>query len=132
MNTKVYLSGGLRSNWQSKVETIEGLYFINPRNKEKAIINPLTAVEQYVLWDLQAIRQCDIVFAYMEYDNPSGIGLSVEIGFAKALGKTVILVLEPNKNLDLDRYLLFVKMTADICLDTLEEGMNFLRSLSLI
>ena len=41
----------------------------------------------------------------MEKTNPSGIGMSVEMGYAKALGKTVILCLEENNEHIKDGYL---------------------------
>ena len=48
-------------------------------------------------WDLAAVRDCDLVIGYLEHDNPSGIGLAAEVGYAKALGKLIWLVVEePN------------------------------------
>jgi nucleoside 2-deoxyribosyltransferase len=38
------------------------------------------------------VRRCDILVAYMGPHNPSGFGLSLEAGYAKALGKGMIFV----------------------------------------
>ena len=92
MTTRVYLAGGFRGGWQDRViEAFNepfGEYldveFVDPRKhglKEEA---------DYTEWDLRAIRECDVVFAVSEHDNPSGYGLMLEIGYAKALGKQII------------------------------------------
>lgn len=78
----------------------------------------------YVSWDVIAIRQCDVVFAFMEESNPGGQGLAAEIGYAKALGKTVVFVCtHPSKYWD------FVKQLADANFDNLTDGIAFLQSL---
>jgi nucleoside 2-deoxyribosyltransferase len=66
----------------------------------------------------------------MEKTNPSGFGLSVEIGYAKALGKTVILVLETGH--EKDKYLLFLKNVADVVYDNLQDGVDFLSSFAVV
>lgn len=96
MKTKVYLAGGMNeSNWQKKViETInsENFVFYNPRE------HSLTNSTEYTFWDLFYVKQSDILFAYMQSDNPSGIGLTLEVGYARALDKSIILVDERSKN----------------------------------
>lgn len=89
---KVYLCGGMRTNWQDDVkdrllDTAEEnrVTWIDPRDHH------LSSEEQYTSWDCFGIEQCDILFAYLEADNP-GVGLAFEIGYASALGKTVIFV----------------------------------------
>ena len=115
---RVYLSGGMKSGWQNIVkEKCPNLYFIDPSKHE------LSSPSQYTLWDLEGVKHCDIVFAYMELDNPSGIGLSLEIGYAKALGKTVILV-----DAKMDARMQIVRETADIVFPKLEYGIDFLKS----
>jgi nucleoside 2-deoxyribosyltransferase len=44
----------------------------------------------YTARDLQAIRNCDCLLVHMASSNPSGFGLSVELGFAYAIGKRII------------------------------------------
>ncbi|KKK63850.1 hypothetical protein LCGC14_2990150, partial [marine sediment metagenome] len=34
----------------------------------------LTRPQDYTIWDLEHIRLCDVVFAYMEASNPCGLG----------------------------------------------------------
>ena len=68
---KVYLSGGMRSGWQDKViAECPGLEFIDPRD------HGLHSSMEYML----SVRRCDILFAYLEKDNPSGLGLALEVG----------------------------------------------------
>jgi nucleoside 2-deoxyribosyltransferase len=89
MKTKVYLSGGMWSGWQERVISelgTEYFEFYNPANHN--LKEPI----HYTYWDLFYAKKADIMFAYMEKDNPSGFGLALEIGYAKALGKLIILV----------------------------------------
>jgi nucleoside 2-deoxyribosyltransferase len=119
MKQKVYLAGGF-SGWREKVKELTNVEFFDPKLK------PDNTWQEYGTWDLHYIKQCDILFGYMGKDNPSGYGLSVEIGYAKALNKTIILVLESGH--EKDKYLQFLKITADIVYETLDEGIEFLRT----
>jgi len=85
---KVYLSGGMASGWQDEIKQKlqKDVLFFDPRTHN------FHSPKSYTAWDLLAVDQCDIVFAYMEDINPSGIGLALEVGYAKAKGKFVILV----------------------------------------
>ena len=87
---KVYLAGGMRGDWNTRVKALEGFTFFDPKDKEEATMT----VDEYAPWDLHYVKQADICFVYIKNDNPSCIGLAVEAGYAKGLGKTVILVLE--------------------------------------
>lgn len=83
---------------------------------------------QYTLWDMHHIRSADILFGYMEKDNPSGYGLATEIGYAKGLGKTVILIDEKSRaDKQFSQYFTMVREVADIVLDSLGEGINILK-----
>jgi len=129
---KVYLAGGLRTNWQAKVKELNGFKFLCPRDKERPNgVEIQMTVNEYGTWDLHYIKQADIVFVYAERTNTSCIGLSVESGYAKGLGKTVILVLEPNHETIKDAYLQFLKKAASITFETLEDGMNYLQSFAI-
>lgn len=125
---KVYLAGGFRSNWQKNVidSTKSSFVFFNPREHglEK---NPTL----YTTWDLFHVRKSDIIFAYMESTNPSGYGLTLEIGLAKALNKTVILVDEKSStNQAFKKYFNIVRESSDMVFESLEEGINFLKTFS--
>lgn len=80
----VYLAGGMRSGWQDMMPC--GPRYLDPRS------HGLTNPDDYTAWDLRAIGQCDVLFGYMEESNPSLYGLCLEVGYAKALGKRIILV----------------------------------------
>jgi hypothetical protein len=47
---------------------------------------------EYTAWDLNAISECDWLCAFLESSNPSGYALALEIGFAKACAKKILLV----------------------------------------
>jgi nucleoside 2-deoxyribosyltransferase len=103
----IYLAGGFRSGWQSMVHKAldEDCIILDPSQHN------LRAVEDYTAWDLEAIRRSDAILAYMENTNPAGYALSLEIGFAHALGKLIVLV----DNLDTDRakYFEMIREVAD-------------------
>jgi nucleoside 2-deoxyribosyltransferase len=84
---KVYLAGGMHSGWQDTfMKFYPSIDFIDPRAHE------LTAEGEYALADRLAIKQCDLMIAYFEKNNPSGLGLAFEIGYAIGLGIPIIFI----------------------------------------
>jgi len=100
--------------------------FLDPRHKEA---DKNMSVEEIGTCDLFFINQSDIVFCYMEKTNPSGIGAAAELGYAKGLGKTVILCLEPNNNHIKDKYLEFLHKVSHVVYSNLYDGIAFLKKL---
>ncbi|WP_159798933.1 nucleoside 2-deoxyribosyltransferase domain-containing protein [Flavobacterium sp. MK4S-17] len=128
MKTKVYLAGGMnQSNWQKNViESInsENFIFYNPRE------HSLTDSTEYTFWDLFYVKQSDILFAYMQSDNPSGIGLTLEVGYARAMDKSIILIDEKSKvDKNFAARFEIVRESATIVFDNLEDGINFLKKI---
>lgn len=124
---KVYLSGGFTSAWQNSLtKELTGKFtFYNPRE------NLLEEPKGYTIWDLHHIKKSDILFGYLESSNPSGIGLSLEIGFASSLNITTILIDEKSKfDQNFKRYFSIVQKTADIVFEDFEEGVDFLKKFS--
>lgn len=121
---KVYLAGGFHSGWQDKVMSgCPGFEFYDPRTHRLAL------PEHYKVWDLSHVKQSDILFAVMDRDNPSGYGMALEIGYAKGLDKTVIVVDEKSgSNEEFRKYFAIVKETADAYFQSLDEGITFLKS----
>lgn len=123
---KVYLSGGLRSNWQEEVIKEAGNDFIFFNPKTHGIDKP----ELYSVWSLYHIKQCDIFFAYMEESNPAGYALSLELGIASTLGKTIILIDEKSiKDDHFDRYFRMIQCHASVVFPKLEVGIEFLNKI---
>jgi len=86
---KVYLCGGMHNGWQDEaIKLLNGHTVLDPRS------HGIQDERAYTEWDLNAIRACDCVLAYMDLPNPSGYGLSLEIGFAHALNKPIYLAIE--------------------------------------
>ena len=81
------------------------------------------------MWDLEAIRRSDWVFAYLEASNPGGYSLTLEVGYAKALGKRIILLNEKETDSVASRYLGMLSATADVKVASLDEGIAFLLKL---
>jgi nucleoside 2-deoxyribosyltransferase len=130
MKQKVYLAGGFKTDWANYVKKCSNnFHWINPKEKEfkngeRFIMN----VNEYGKWDLHFIKNSDIIFVYVERTNTSCIGLSCEAGYAKGLGKTVIIVLEPNHETIKDAYLSFLTQVSDIVFTSLQEGIDYLKS----
>lgn len=115
----VYLAGGMRSNWQDTViSALPGVVFIDPRKSGS------TAENVYTAYDLTGVQMCDIVFGYIEADNPCGAGLAVEAGAAAALGKHFIYVEDPG--FTHHRYFGMVRALADSNYPRLPEGIEAL------
>jgi hypothetical protein len=124
---KIYLAGGLRSNWQERfIEQFEdqsNFIFFNPREHR------LDEANEYTLWDLYHVSKADIIFAYMEKDNPSGYGLTLEIGYGKALDKLIVLVDERSKRDEVFKEKFkIVRHSASICFSDLKKGITFIKS----
>jgi len=123
---KIYLAGGMKSGWQEKVKSV------GPA--EARYLDPchhyLQDERQYTAWDLYAIRACDVLFVYFEANNPSGYGLSLEVGFAHALSKTIVLVDEKTAADPVTgRRLGMLRTVADVVFTDLDSGIEFLHSL---
>jgi len=125
---KVFLSGGFKSNWQYKViqELGENFDFFNPRE------HGLEDSDFYTTWDIHFVKECDILFAYMEEFNPSGYGLAFELGLAYSLNKTIILIDEKSKtNESFSRYFKILYKPSGVVFYNLNDGIEFLKKFSI-
>ena len=122
----VYLAGGMRSGWQARVkEAVPYHHYLDPA--DHALKDP----PLFSFWDIQAILRCDLVFAYIESDNPSGLGAAFEIGYGLGLGKRIVLV--DRKSLVDDsfrKYFALVQSAGPTVLETLNAGITMLESLA--
>ncbi|MFN7609952.1 MAG: hypothetical protein ACK5QX_03290, partial [bacterium] len=74
--------------------------------------------------------RCDWMLAYLEESNPGGYNLAFEIGYAKALGKKVILVdTKSTKDEAIRRYTGMLHASADVKSNTLEDALKLLDGL---
>ncbi len=102
----IYLAGGMHDNWRETVITaFPGLEFFDPCS------HGLKDEKSYTAWDLAHIRKAETVFVYMDATNPSGFGLNLEAGYAKALGKRIIFVDETDEKRS--RYFGMLRQIAD-------------------
>lgn len=143
----IYLAGGFYAdNWQDKVINLTqsatnelekrlSCSFINPKDKERFIhgewkgkAKSVFADGRYVAWDLNGIDQSDIVFVYIDKENPGIVGALTELGYAKGKGKFVIGVFEKDHKFVEDRYFDFARHTSDVSFDNLEDAAYFLNT----
>ncbi len=95
MTHRVYLAGGMKSGWQDKVIEAcryKDVIFYDPRS------HGFTTEIEYTSWDLSHAADADIVFAYLEIDNPSGFGLMLELGYCTNALHHNIFVEDPNES----------------------------------
>ncbi len=126
--TKVFLSGGFNSNWQAVViqELKDQFFFYNPRD------HGLENSDLYTTWDIHFIRECDILFAYMEGSNPSGYGLAFELGVAYSLNKTIILIDEKSSvEPSFAKYFKILYKPSGVVFNNLKDGINYLNKFAL-
>lgn len=115
---KIYLAGGMRSGWQDRVTAGAPQHeYIDPRT------HGLDDEREYTAWDLAGVRAADLVFACMEADNPSGLGMCVEMGYALGLGKPIVFVDEHG-----GRRLGMARQIATVLTRRLDDGIALLRS----
>jgi len=121
----IYLAGGTRSNWQETVTAaLSDWRIVDPR------VHHLEDERAYTTWDLEGIKGCDWMLAYLEESNPGGYNLAFEIGYAKALGKKVILVdTKSAKDEAIRRYTGMLHASADVKANRLEDALEFLDGL---
>jgi nucleoside 2-deoxyribosyltransferase len=121
---KVFLSGGFKSNWQSIViqELGEQFVFFNPRE------HGLEHSDFYTTWDIHFVKECDILFAFMEKTNPSGYGLAFELGVAYSLNKTIILIDEKSSGDKIfSKYFKILHKPSGVVLNNLADGIDYLK-----
>jgi nucleoside 2-deoxyribosyltransferase len=118
---RIYLAGGFKSNWQAQVAArMAGVFeLLDP--SAHSIQDP----SEYTRWDLEAVRQSDIVLANMEASNPGGYSLALEVGFAKALGKRIIMV-DQIEDPSVKHYFEMVRQCSERVFPTLDEALDHL------
>lgn len=87
---KVYLSGGMKSGWQDKMPKTEDVIYFDPRKDSPQN----QTMQQFVEADIKAVKNSDVIFCYMEKDNPSGLGATWECAVAVENNIPVITVWE--------------------------------------
>lgn len=121
---KIYLAGGFGSKWQTEATVrLAGLFELLDPSAHN-IQDPA----EYTRWDLEAVRQSDIVLANMEASNPGGYSLALEVGFAKALGKRIFTVDQIEEPI-VRRYFEMVRQCSERVFPTLAEALDYLASL---
>jgi nucleoside 2-deoxyribosyltransferase len=90
----------------------------------------ITDTKQQIEWDLEAIRNSDIIFAHIESSNPSGYGLSSEVGYTTTRNKSIVLLNEKSKTAsEIASYLKIDREAANVVFEDLNEGIASLKKL---
>lgn len=124
MKLKIYLAGGFGGGWQDDVikELNDSFIIFNP--KLHSLKNPI----EYTEWDLFHVEKCDILLGYMNLENPSGFGLSLEIGYAKAKNKLIVLVDEKSRvDPIFKKYFAICRSSSNIIFNSLPEAIEYLK-----
>ena len=121
---KIYLAGGMNTTWRERIKhdirfSDRSVVFLDPCDNDTDI------PEEYTTIDIHLINTCEIIFAYLELDNPSGIGMAAEIGYGIAKNKTVIFVNEQSDN----NYFKFIEVLSTILYKNIEDGIDYLDKL---
>lgn len=126
---KIYLAGGMRSGWQDHVMKVVRqqfpklpIMFLDPRQ------HGANDEQVYTAWDLEGVRIADILFVYVEKDNPAGHGACLEIGYAQGLntGKRIVSVFEQDH--PQYRYFGMARVASDFHFDNFQDGLGTLIS----
>lgn len=127
----VYLAGGMRGDWQDKVKkALPGIMFIDPRD------HGLSDECNYTKWDLTGVSICDVVFGYLEAENPSGAGLAVEFGWGAHGGNKFLMLTEQEgyphqRSFGMVRALADAHFTGSGALDKAIEALSVIRDMGL-
>lgn len=149
MGGKVYLSGPIsgltyqeaRYGWRASfnAQLDEGITALSPMRHEGHLAeikgtlekaypdNLFSRPKMIVAKDFLDIKLSDIVIANFEFAKRPSVGTFVELGYAKALGKTIIVI----KNDDTDAIYNhpFIDEVADIIVSTVDEAAVIVNSL---
>ena len=130
---RVYLGGNIHTSWRRQVvDACPSIEFLQPykddqarfvRTEEGVSLLPLS---HFVLRDLLFIRSCDVILGYITNyaEHSRHHGLMIELGYAKALRKSIVLVAE------MPEFDFAIEM-ADIVFATLAQGAEYLNFLTL-
>ena len=117
---KIYLAGGLKGGWRKTVKVnanYPDVKYLNPNEHE------LNIPSQYTNLDLNMIDHSDLVFGYLEENNPGGYNTIFELGYA--IGKEIPIIFI-NEKPDWDKYIGMIKESSLFYTNWFEEGVGFL------
>lgn len=117
---KIYLAGGLRDPWRKMVKvnaSYPDVKYLDPNEHERNIPS------QYTNIDLHMIDSSDLVFGYLEEENPGGYNTIFELGYAIGKGIPIIFI---NEKSDWDKYVGMIKESSLFYTNWFEEGIGFL------
>lgn len=117
---KIYLAGGLRDPWRKMVKvnaSYPDVKYLDPNEHE------LNTPSQYTNIDLHMIDSSDLVFGYLEEENPGGYNTIFELGYAIGKGIPIIFI---NEKSDWNKYVGMIKESSLFYTDWFEEGVLFL------
>ena len=84
---RVFLSGGTRGDWQDRViAACPNAEYWDPRTLREEDMTDIATTERR--W----LDESELVFVFIEEDNPSGLGSAFEMGYAIAKSKPVLFV----------------------------------------
>ena len=112
---KVYLAGGLRTDWQDDFVD-EFAFVLDPRTLFGSVREKAKQEEKW-------LKECYAVLAYAEDSNSWPIGLAYELGYAKALGKPTVLLVDV-----IDPRTHWLQYMVDFCTTDKDKAIEFIRT----
>ena len=117
---KIYLAGGLKNDWRKIIKLYSNypdVKFLDPNE------HGLNIPSQYTNLDLNMIDHSDLVFGYLEENNPGGYNTIFELGYATGKGIPIIFI---NEKTEWDKYVGMIKESSLFYTDIFKEGILFL------
>lgn len=114
---KIFLSGGTHGNWHDVVKgRFTGHIFFDPRSLSHLDMETIARTER------QWLDECDVLFFYLEADNPSGLGSAFEVGYCVANSRPVVFV-DEKRNTHTE----WLGIHCDRTAHSLDDGIDILR-----
>ncbi|MDE1906746.1 MAG: hypothetical protein KGH75_09900 [Rhodospirillales bacterium] len=118
----IYFAGGMQNGWQEYFAQLQQKYeCLDPRSWS----SPDPAI--YTAKDIDGVTKSDLVLVYMDSKNPSGYGLSVELGLAYGLNKIIVFV-DQIKNDWRSKYYGMHREMATVVVNSVKEAIDFIET----
>lgn len=137
---RMYLAGGMSGeDWRREVKKFMAVTgtdtwdMSKKKHTEITLVDPrdhgLTTPDLFTALDLEMVNHSDMVLAYMTSENPGGLALGVEIGYALAQHKVVIYVDKMDDDDPRYNSNTFLRSAATYHANSLEEAVNIAKIL---
>ena len=89
---KIYLAGGWSSWREIMIDSIDNCIWLDPREAQDTSTGK--NLPNWFEMEIEMLKECDAVIAYIARENPSGFGTTFEVSYVYALNKPYIFINE--------------------------------------